>query len=144
MKSSSRKREDNERKFPSLVGISSTCRVKGRGVGVISLDLQRAVTFFRGLALSGKVSEVQGSVKAIASSVLEEGYFFPLLFHKILFGYFNFPMAKNDVEALLEQLISSLKSSLQLLTADDTRAHLDATLHNDARLPEKKLATMAI
>jgi hypothetical protein len=52
-------------------------------------------------------------------------------------------MAKNDVEALLEQLISSLKSSLQLLTADDTRAHLDATLHNDARLPEKKLATMA-
>ena len=52
-------------------------------------------------------------------------------------------MDKNNVEELLEQLISSLKSSLRLLTADDIRAHLDATLHNDRKLPEKKLASMA-
>jgi hypothetical protein len=52
-------------------------------------------------------------------------------------------MSKNDVEALLEQLISSLRSSVQLLTADDTQTYLDTTLHNDTILPEKKLATMA-
>ncbi|KAL3422106.1 o-methyltransferase [Phlyctema vagabunda] len=52
-------------------------------------------------------------------------------------------MAENGVEAVLEQLVFSLKSSLHLLTADKTRAHLDATLHNDAKLPEKRIAAMA-
>jgi hypothetical protein len=52
-------------------------------------------------------------------------------------------MPKIDAEALIEQLASSLKSSLSLLTADDTRAQLNATLHDDTKLPEKKLALMA-
>jgi gliotoxin/aspirochlorine biosynthesis O-methyltransferase len=48
-----------------------------------------------------------------------------------------------SIEGLLEHLISSLNDSLGALKTGATRAHLDAVLHNDTKLPEKKIATMA-
>lgn len=48
-----------------------------------------------------------------------------------------------SIEGLLQHLISSLNGSLGSLKIDATRAHLDAILHNDAKLPEKKIAAMA-
>jgi hypothetical protein len=48
-----------------------------------------------------------------------------------------------SIEGLFEHLISSLNGSLGSLKIDATRAHLDAILHNDAKLPEKKIAAMA-